>query len=578
MKRHLIGDCKSSYFAAKYFIIFFILLCNAHTLQASWAEDTLKQMTLREKIGQLFVVAAASCLEQPEEQLATLIVSSPYNVRPDYIQKMVTDYHVGGLLLLYKSTPAQQVEFINQYQKIASIPLCIFQDCEWGLNMRLYDTVYFPKNMTLGAIQNNTLLYELGFEIGKQCAAVGVHMNLAPVIDINYNPFNPVIFDRSFGQDKNIVAEKALYIMRGMQDAGILTCAKHFPGHGDTTVDSHVDLPTIYHDATRLHSIELYPFRKIINEGCNAVMTAHICIPSFEQIPHVPASLSRALVTDVLQHTLGFKGLIITDGMGMEAIIKYRDSAHAALEAFMAGNDIILACPDIPAAVQLFEEAVNDKRIDIKDLNGRVLKILKVKESIHLNKQPVLSTYNLHEQLHNPYSIELKKRLFQEAITIVKGHEYIPLNMNNIGLLQIGGNQQNMCMEILRRQHHCTALHVPSHMTHEQMQSARDQLKDKDLIIVSISDINKYAQRQFGISDVTIELLDNCTSAGKKIVIVIFGNPYCLRYFLNCNAIIMAYEDVPEAQEAAALVLLGTHKATGKLPITIVENKKQWKS
>jgi beta-glucosidase-like glycosyl hydrolase len=158
-------------------------------------------------------------------------------------------------------------------------------------------------------------------------------------------------------------------------------------------------------------------------------MTAHICIPAFEQIPHVPTSLSRTLVTDVLQHTLGFKGLIITDGMGMEAITKYRDAAHAALEAFMAGNDIILACPDIPAAVQLFEEAVNDKRIDIKDLNGRVLKILKVKESIHLNKQPVLSTYNLHEQLHNPYSIELKKRLFQEAITIVKGHEYIPLNM-----------------------------------------------------------------------------------------------------------------------------------------------------
>jgi len=558
--------------AANYFIVclIYILLCYTHTLKASWAEDTLKQMTSREKIGQLFVVAAASCLEQPEEQLASLIISSPYNVHPDYIHKMVTDYHVGGLLLLYKSTPEQQIKFINQFQKIASIPLFMLQDCEWGLNMRLYDTVYFPKNMTLGAIRNNTLLYELGLEIGRQCAAVGVHMNLAPVVDINYNPYNPVIFDRSFGQDKNFVAEKASRIMHGMQDAGILTCAKHFPGHGDTTVDSHIDLPTLYHDSTRLHSVELYPFKKMIDEGCDAVMTAHICIPAFEQSHHVPASLSRRLVTDLLQHELGFKGLIITDGMGMEAITKYRDAALAALEAFKAGNDIILACPDVTAAVHLFEQAVNDGHIDIQDLNTRVLKILKAKESIHLNKQCILSTHTAHEQLHSTYSLELKKRLFQEAITIVKGGEYIPLKTtDSIGLLQIGGIRQNMCIEMLKRQYNCAALHIPATMTYKEMLRALEQLKDKNLIVVSISDIHKYAHKKFGISDATIELLDYCTSAGKKLVVVIFGNPYCLKYFVHYDAIVMAYEDVREAQEAAGLVLLGKHKATGKLPIRI---------
>jgi len=527
-------------------------------------------MTLREKIGQLFVVAAASCLEQPEEQLASLMISSPYNVQPDYTHKMIMNYHVGGLLLLYKSTPIQQIEFINQFQKIASIPLFIFQDCEWGLSMRLYDTEYFPKNMTLGAIQNNTLLYELGYEIGRQCAAVGVHMNLAPVVDINYNPYNPVIFDRSFGQDKNFVAEKASSIMHGMQDAGILTCAKHFPGHGDTTVDSHIDLPILYHDSTRLSSVELYPFKKIINEGCDAVMTAHICIPALEHTHHVPASLSQKLTTDLLQHELGFKGLIITDGMGMEAITKYRDPAHAALEAFKAGNDIILACPDIPAAVHLFEQAVNDGRIGIQDLNARVLKILKAKEAIHLNKKCILSTHTVREQLHSIYSLELKKRLFQEAITIVKGGEYIPLKTTDtIGLLQIGGTRQNMCIEMLKRQYNCTALHIPANMAYKDMLRTFDQLKDKNLIVVSISDIHKYVHKKFGISDVTIELLDYCTSAGKKLVVVIFGNPYSLKYFVHYDAIVMAYEDVREAQEAAALVLLGKRKATGKLPITI---------
>jgi len=526
-------------------------------------------MTLREKIGQLFVIAAASNLAQPEEQLATLIARSPYNVQYDYIDKMVTDYHVGGLLLLYKSTPIQQIEFINHVQKKASIPLFMLQDCEWGLSMRLYDTEYFPKNMTLGAIQNNTLLYDLGYEIGRQCAIVGVHMNLAPVVDINSNPFNPVIFDRSFGQDKNLVAEKASYIMRGMHDAGILTCAKHFPGHGDTTVDSHIDLPVISHGSTRLRSIELYPFKKIINNGCDAVMTAHISIPVFEQTHHVPASLSRRLVTNLLQHELGFKGLIITDGMGMEAITKYMSHAHAALEAFKAGNDIILASPDVPAAVHLFEQAVNEGCIDIEDLDARVLKVLKVKESLHLNTQRILNTHNLHEQLHSLYSLHLKKRLFQEAITIVKGHEYIPLiYTEKTGLLQIGG-EHNTCIEILTQHYHCSALHVPADMTYEHMQKTLNELKDKDFIMVSISDINKYAQSQFGISDATIELLDNFTLAGKKIVAVLFGNPYCLKYFARCDAIIIAYEDVPEAQEAAALVLLGDHKATGKLPITI---------
>jgi beta-glucosidase-like glycosyl hydrolase len=527
-------------------------------------------MTLQEKIGQLFIAAAASFPQQQEEQLAALMVGAPYNVDHEYVHTMIKEYHVGGLLLLYKSSTLQQIKFINQCQAMATTPLFIFQDCEWGLGMRLYDAVSFPKNMTLGAIENNALLYELGYEIGRQCSVVGVHMNLAPVVDINYNPFNPAIFDRSFGQDKEVVAEKATYIMRGMQAAGILTCAKHFPGQGDVSIDSHVDLPILHHEVERLKSIELHPFKSIIDSGCDAIMMAHVYLPAFEPAHPVPASLSRKLITDLLQYQLGFKGLIITDGMGMEAITKYRDAAHAALDAFMAGNDIILACPDVPVAIHIFEQAVHDGCISLEDLNARVLKILKAKESINLHRHCILDQSNIHIKLHSPNCLALRKRLFQEAITIVQGHAYIPLNTNgSIGLLHIGNAQQDMCVALLARQLNCLAFHASATMTHKEMLDTFNQLRDKSCIVVRISDIHKYAHKKFGISDTTLDLLATLKLAGKKVIAIIFGTPYCLKYFLDCDAIIMAYEDVPETQEAAALVLMGMRRANGKLPIAI---------
>ena len=299
----------------------------------SWAERTLNAMNLKEKIGQLFVIAAASCFDQPEESLASAMAKSAQNMDPEYVEHLIKDYHVGGLLFLFKSTPDKQVNFMNRYYALSKYPMWTFQDLEWGLSMRLYQTVRFPRNMTLGAIQDNKLLYEFGNEVGRQCKVIGVDMNLAPVVDVNNNSANPVISDRSLGENPEVVAQKAISILQGMDDANVLTCAKHFPGHGDTNVDSHLALPTITHDKKRLHEVELLPFKKIIAARIvPAIMNAHLQVPAYDSREHTPSSLSKAIVTDLLKDELGFNGLVMTDGLGMKAVSHYYEPGDLELD------------------------------------------------------------------------------------------------------------------------------------------------------------------------------------------------------------------------------------------------------
>lgn len=348
--------------------------------KSAWAERILASLTLHEKIGQLFVVATASSFEQQEEALATALFKCPYKMDHCYIKELITQYHIGGLIFLFKSTPEKQIDAINEYQALSKVPLLISQDCEWGLSMRLYNTLVYPRNAVLGLLSDGSLIYELGREIGRQCKAVGVHMNFAPVTDVNNHPDNMVIGPRSFGADAYHVARCALSMMQGLQDAGVLACAKHFPGHGDTSVDSHLDLPLLTHNKERLHSLELVPFKYLINHGVAAVMTAHLAVSAYEPDRHRASSLSHAIVTNLLEHELVFDGLKITDGLGMIAITKHYEPGHAELEAFLAGNEIILCPLDIPNAVALIEQAIREGQITESELDRRVLKILKAKE------------------------------------------------------------------------------------------------------------------------------------------------------------------------------------------------------
>src|SRR3990167_482605 len=325
------------------------LLLISSYIFSGWAQETLKTLTLKEKIGQLFMVATTSSFEQ-EEALAISLLKCPYNMDHAYIDTLIKEYNIGGIIFLYKSTIEKQVALMNHFKSITKIPLLFGQDCEWGLSMRLYDTHVYPKNGTLGKINDLAYTYQVGKEIGKQCRDIGLHINFAPVADINTNPKNPVIGLRSFGEDKELVANHAVAIMQGMQSSGILTCAKHFPGHGDTDIDSHLDLPILNHTLTRLRNVELYPFKKLAQAGIDSIMSAHIAIPAIDSTLR-PATLSKKILD--LKKEINFNGLMITDGLGMQALTKYYASGEIELQALLAGNDILLCPLDVPKAINL---------------------------------------------------------------------------------------------------------------------------------------------------------------------------------------------------------------------------------
>lgn len=363
-------------FIFKAFITFSISCCG------SASEKIIQSLTLRQKIGQLFIVAAASSFEQPGEVLSSQMIKSPYRMDKSYIESLIHKYHIGGICWLFRSTPEKQMALTKHYQNISELPLLIAQDCEWGLSMRLDNTIKFPKAGDLGKLRNKQLIYEMGKEIGMQCREIGVHMNLAPVVDVNSNPDNPVIGIRSFGDDPKQVAQCAALFAKGLQDGGVLSCAKHFPGHGDTSIDSHLDLPVIRHDRKRLEEVELYPFKKLIEAGVDAVMTAHLLVLAYDL--EKPATLSKNIITNLLRNQLNFSGLIITDGLGMRALTNYYKPGEIELNALLAGNDILLCPVDVPKAVELIEKAIKEGRIKEEEIDRRVFKILSIKEKLGL--------------------------------------------------------------------------------------------------------------------------------------------------------------------------------------------------
>ncbi|MFI5333307.1 MAG: glycoside hydrolase family 3 protein [Candidatus Babeliales bacterium] len=385
-----------------------------------WARSTLASLTLREKIGQLFVVATTSCFEQQEEVLAASLFKCAYKMDPDHINQLITDYHIGGLIFLYKSTPELQIAATNAYQERSHIPLLIAQDCEWGLSMRLYNTLEFPKNNLLGKIADKQLIYAMGNEVGRQCKALGVHLNCAPVVDVCNNPNNKLLQKRAFGDNPELVAHAGLLMMRGLQDAGIIACAKHFPGHGDTSVDSHTNLPCITHAREHLEQIELVPFKHLIDHGVSAVMLAHLAVPALEPETHHPSSLSYAITTQLLEQELNFTGLKITDGLGMGALTKHYAPGIIELEAFLAGNDILLCPLDVPRAVELIENAVLSNRVSIEDLDRRVLKILYAKEWAGCHTLTPLDIQEALTQLNTTEGKALKELLDSEVANLAK--------------------------------------------------------------------------------------------------------------------------------------------------------------
>ena len=527
--------------------------------QEIWVDSIMNNMTIDEKIGQLFMVQAYSNLGEKHEET---------------IKEMIEKYHIGGLIFM-QGTPQKQAILNNKYQTLSRLPLMIGFDGEWGLDMRLQNTYKFPWNMTLGAIQDDSLVKEFGEHLGKHCKRLGIHVNFAPVVDINVNPENPIIGNRSFGENKYNVTRKAIAFTQGMQKEGVMANGKHFPGHGDTATDSHYKLPLLDFDRARLDSIELYPYRKVFDAGLASVMTAHLSIPSLDSDTSLPTSLSKKVVTDLLQQELGFNGLIITDGLNMKGATNYATSAEIDLAAILAGNDLLLIPQDVPASVRLFKQAILLKTLSEERLDFSVRKILKSKYWMGLNNYKPVVLESLQEDLNTVDDELLHRKLVKSSLTVLKdANKSLPianLETKKIAYVRLGDNYGSHFVKMLKKY---TKVDV---ISDKNLDGLIDKLKPYNQVIIGFHNSNKHPWKSYKFTDKELVWLQEI-SRQKDVILDVFTSPYSLlqvKTFTNIETIIVSYQNSKLAQELSAQLIFGAFQANGKLPVSIRDEFKE---
>jgi len=528
-----------------------------------WADSILKALTPEERIAQLFMVAA---------------YSNKDNNHVAQIKELLSKYKIGGLIFM-QGGPLRQATLANEYQQLSKIPLMMAIDGEWGLAMRLDSTVKYPWQMTLGAIQNEDLIYQMGVDIGEQCKRIGLHINFAPVVDVNVNPKNPIINARSFGESKENVANKGIAYMKGMQSVRVMANAKHFPGHGDTDKDSHKSLPIIPHSVARMDTMELYPFKKLINNGLTSMMVAHLYIPAYEKTPNTATTLSKNVVTHLLQDSLRFKGLIFTDALNMKGVSSYFKPGEVDVKALLAGNDVLLFSEDVPTAINQIKKAIADGKITQEAIDQRCLKILKAKQWMGLDDYQPVKLDSLYEDLNtNQYEL-LNQQLFEAALTVLQNNNNIlplkRLDTLKIASLSIGEGKVNEFQNTL-------SLYTQvDHFTIKELESKKnekllDTLRSYNTIIVSIHKSNKTPWKSYKIGSGTKDMISNLAMRN-KVILTVFANPYSLIDFQaaeKVDALIMGYQNSVYANRGAAQVIFGGIGATGKLPVSVSEQFK----
>ncbi len=529
------------------------------TKSIEWANAILDKMSLDEMIGQLFMIRAHSDLG------ADHIAS---------VKRQIKKYHVGGMCF-FQGTPQKQAELINEYQKLSKNPLLIAQDAEWGLGMRFKDkyAISFPKQLTLGAIKNNDLIYQMGQEVAKHLLRIGVQVNFAPVVDVNVNPANPVIHNRSFGEDIYNVTAKSHAYMMGMQDGGLMACAKHFPGHGDTSVDSHYDLPVILHDNSRLDSIELMPFRTLSNLGVKSMMSAHLQVPTIDNRENRPTSLSAKALQKLLIEDIGFKGLIFTDGLEMKGVANHFKPGEMEIEALKAGNDVLLLPIDIDVAFKKIKEAVKAGSLDSTMIRKKALKILSNKYELGLDKKPTVNNLsNIPKDINTNEAIALKSKLYEEAITLVKNEKQtIPIEKKSnakIAVLSLGSKTETPFQKRINSYENITKLNLPKSFTNAEKNTINNKISGHDVVIIGLHDMNIYASKNYGITENEIKFIQELSKT-KKVVLVNFGTPYALKYFGDITTIIQAYEEDTICQDITAQMIFGAYGFRGTLPVSV---------
>ena len=523
----------------------------------AWVDSVFNKMGRRQKIAQLFFVRAHTNKGKAYE---------------DSVGRVIRRERIGGLVF-FQGGPGRQAILTNSYQKRARTPLLIATDGEWGLGMRLDSTISYPYQMALGAIQDKNLIYKMGLEVAKDFKRIGVHMNLAPDVDINNNPKNPIINYRSFGENKYNVAIKAAAYMKGMQDGGLLVSIKHFPGHGDTDVDSHYDLPQLNFSKARLDSLEIYPFRELIKEGSAGVMIAHMNIPSLDNTPNLPSTLSRPIVTGILREELGFKGLIVSDAMEMKGVVKNFKDGEADVLGVIAGNDILELSENSARAVKLVRHAVREERISMDQIDASVRRILMAKYWAGVNLRDTINEYNVQAEVNRPESMALQQQLADASMTLLNGPGAIKALAvdKRTAIISIGTPEVTTFQrELSGFYKNSTLFTLDKTANANAVAKVLRELNMFDQVIIGIHDTRTRPGNGIVLSqDLKMMIRDMSL---KNAVFALFANPYNLSALTGIEkskSLVVAYQKEDFMQKAAAAVIKNQLTPTGKLPVTV---------
>ena len=515
-----------------------------------YADSLYAKLSMDERIGQLYIVALYTNKDQNH-------ISG--------VRKLVEQERIGGIILM-QDDAEQEIALVNEFQKKSRIPMLFGMDAEWGLYQRIKTAHKFPWAMTLGAIQDNNLVYEMASKIAEDAKKMGIYWNFAPVVDVNTNPKNPIIGNRSFGSDVQNVIAKSLAYAQGLQDNGVLAAIKHFPGHGDTDVDSHLDLPVVKHSLERLNKIELAPFKALMDKKIGGVMIAHLYVPQLEKGKNIPASISYDIVTNLLKNKFRYEGLVITDALNMNAVAKKYPAGELDLRAFKAGNDVLLFSQDVPTGKKLIKEAIQKGEISEKRLEESVKKILKTKYLLGLQNLRPLSSEGINNVLNNDSHAKISEKLYANALTLLKDEKQLfPLREKEVYYLPLEEASHEVFLQELSKE-----IKVKK-ISFKEIQS----IPENAVVIIGLHKDNSTAYKPYKISWESKRLINQVKSRN-KVILNVFGSPYALQDvdISGISSVLVSYENNPLSMKATAEAYLGKQKINGRLPVVVNEQIK----
>ena len=536
-------------------------------LHSTWVDSLMRSLTPRQRVAQLFMVAAYSNRKRIDE---------------DSISTLIKDYGIGGLIF-FQGGPVRQTRLLNRFQGQSQVPLLVAMDGEWGVGMRLDSVLRFPYQMSLGAVPeaDSALIYDMGREVARQFTRLGMQVNFAPVVDVNNNPANPVIGFRSWGENPAAVARLSRLYMRGMQDAGVLAVAKHFPGHGDVDADSHLALPIVRVDRGRLDSLEFPSFKSMIANGIGGMMIAHLNVPALDN-SGAPTTLSKPVVTGLLRQQMGFKGVIFTDAMNMKGVISKVPTGEAEIRAILAGNDVLEFSKSVPVALTAVLAAVDSGRISQARIDESCRRVLALKQWSGLRKYQPIVEKGLFADLNPPHARYLSHRLTAHSITLLRNQRNIlplqRLDSLHIATLVVGGSPADTTdfqRAVADYDAQIAHFHLPAAPTLDELADIRAKLFSYDIVLVALQSLGRLPATNFGIAPEGQLLLRELTKPGQQVVLSVFGSAYAVakvRDYDRASAVVLAYQESPDAQRLAAQLIFGGIGAVGKLPVTVANN------